>query len=450
MSQGMAKSIFEYLTCKNPDLKHEDRMNCSLSREDSWLAPKRLVPWDEFNFHTMMKMFDESLKTELMRNDRRLDYPAPRISLKTEGTVSGEDTAINILTRWTKPMVATALEAVDDVFHPVFWVPPSLANSPSIATPKSQPEVAQGSEKPRFPPLRKCRARTLTSNSASRSRSRPARPDGAGIHLPDLQNNSMLGSNQQDRIKSSTRLACEIKPGSMWTSEALLSGELVDEDGYWQKNKAKSREAWPLVQVYNYCVKLDTRYGFLITSREILAIRVGPPLETRLLDSSKSSINKTEQELNDLLCYKGVMEYVVVPWGNCRTKGRYENLTINLTLWVLCILAGQDYRPDWNYKTLLEERLINSETWRRKPDMVKSTPEQQGSLSITDDGSDGSDDCTGTNTSEDDDLDNAICHSFGPGSKLPATRSSLKERKRKRETKIFSRTGTKRRRDSDA
>ncbi|KAI8955928.1 hypothetical protein F4801DRAFT_527387 [Xylaria longipes] len=377
MSQGMAKSIFEYLTIKNPDLKHENRMDCSLSREEWWLAPKRLVPWDEFNFQTMMNMFDKRLKTELMRNDRKLDYPAPRISLKAEGTVSGEDTVVNILTRWTKPMVTTALEAVDDVFGPVFWVPPSLADARSIATPELQPEAAQGGGKSKSQPLRKCKARRSISNSASRSGSRPPRPDGAGILLSDLENNSVLQNNQQGGIKSSTRLACEIKPGSMWTSKALLSGELVDEDGYWQENKAKSREASPLVQVYNYCVKLDTRYGFLITSKEILAVRVGPPLESRLLDSSKPSDEMTEKKLNDLLWYQGVMEYAVVPWGNYRTKGRYENLTINLTLWVLCILAGQDYRPDWNYKALLEERLANSEQCRKKPETAGSTRDQR-------------------------------------------------------------------------
>ncbi|KAI1751229.1 hypothetical protein F4782DRAFT_531750 [Xylaria castorea] len=410
MSQGMANSIFEYLTCKNPELKHQNLMDRTLSREEWWLAPKRLVPWDEFNFQTMMKMFGKRLKTELMRNDRKLDYPAPRISLKTEGTMNGEDTVINILTRWTKPMVTTALETVDDVFHPVFWVPPSLAEGPSIASSKAQPEVVQSGEKSKPQPLRKCKG----------------------------------------GIKSSTRLACEIKPGSMWTSKALLSGELVDEDGYWQKNKAKSREASPLVQVYNYCVKLNTRYGFLITSREILAVRVGPPLESRLLDSSEPSNKRTEQKLNELLYYQGVMEYAVVPWGNCRTKERYENLTINLTLWVLCILAGQDYRPDWNYKALLKQQLIIIEEGTKKPEKAKYAPDQRENASSSSSCSNDNEDNTEADVSEGDDQNNAIYHSFGPGIELPGTGGSLRERKRKRETETSTGTITKRRRNSDA
>ncbi|TGJ86635.1 hypothetical protein E0Z10_g2102 [Xylaria hypoxylon] len=362
MSQGMAKSIFEYLTYKNPELKHENRFKCTLSREDWWLTPKRLVPWEEFNFQTMMQMFGERLKTELMRNDRKLDYPAPKISLNAEGTVSGEDTAINILTRWTKPMVTAALEAVDDTFHPVFWVPPSLSRSPPIAAPKPQPEMVQGGEQPRRRSLRNRKGSMPTSDSKSRSRSRPPRPDGAGIHFAGLANSSVSQGNQQDSTTTRSRLACEIKPGSMWTSEALQIGHLVDENGYWLENRSNARDASPLVQVYNYCVNLDTRYGFLITSREILAVRVGPPLESRSPSSSKLSHERTEQKLNEMLYYHGVMEYAIIPWGNYRTKGKYENMTINLSLWVLCILAGQDYRPDWSYKALSEERLIVRDT----------------------------------------------------------------------------------------
>ncbi|KAI0485625.1 hypothetical protein F4859DRAFT_528589 [Xylaria cf. heliscus] len=216
MSHGMASSIFEYLTCKNPDLKYETRMEYSLSREDWWLTPKRLV-----------------------------------------------------LTRWTKPMVTIALEAIDDIFHPVFWAPSSLADAPSIATLKAQPEVERGGE-----------------------------------------------------------------------------------NGYWQKNKTRSREASPC--------------------REIPAVRVGPSLESRVLGPSESSKKGTEQKLSEAIYYQGVTEYAIVPWENYRTKGRYENMKINLTLWLLCILAGQDYRPDWYYEALLEEQLIRSEKYRKKPTRVQS------------------------------------------------------------------------------
>ncbi|KAJ2998143.1 hypothetical protein NUW58_g422 [Xylaria curta] len=446
----MATSIFEYLTCKNPDLKHKDLTKTSLSRDDSWKAPERVIPWEEFNFQTMMEMFDGRLKTELMRNDRELDYPAPKISLRTEGTVSGEDTTINILTRWNKPIVTAALEAVDKAFHPVFWIPPSLAKSSPISKPETQPDAVKESEKSPPQPPRKCKARGSSVHSASRSKSRPPQPDGAGMHVPDHANSATSQHRQQDDTEPINRLACEIKPGSMWTSSPLLDGELVDEHGKWLPKKSKSRAAWPLVQVYNYCVRLGTRYGFLITSREILAVRIGPPLESRSLDSTEPSQNRMGKSLSDLLFYYGVMEYVAVPWSNCRTKGKYENLTINLTLWVLCILAGQDYRPDWNYKTLLEEPLVISEQRGRGGGRTQSTLDRQESEPVSSDASEDSDEETEPNTSEDDNPDDKRYHSFGPGSEFTVTRGRGEMRKRKRETKASIVASTKRRRNPGA
>ena len=56
------------------------------------------------------------------------------------------------------------------------------------------------------------------------------------------------------------------------------------------------------------------------------------------------------------------MEYVCVPWANHRrgnaTTG--SGWTINLVLWYLHILAGNDYKIKWKYRSLIDETLLTS------------------------------------------------------------------------------------------
>ncbi|RYP52972.1 hypothetical protein DL768_001966 [Monosporascus sp. mg162] len=304
MSQGMVSSIFEYLTAKNPDLAHENLMDSTLTRDLRWRSPKQVKPWKEFSFPTIEKIFGGRLEKELMRGERQLDYPAPKINRRREGTVSGEDTMNVILDRWTAPMVTAALEAVDDVFHPVFWVSTSRASHSS--TPLSLSSEVR--ERSQGPPERARKSREKASGSRSRSRSRP-KPDGAGISFTHPSDGLKADETQTSNTKPDNRLACEVKPGSMWTSEKLLHGELVDDDGNWLPQKAKSREASPLVQIYNYCVDLNVRYGFLITSKEILAIRIGAPPEAE--PPRSKTCEDRDKQLRDILFYHGVMEYAV-------------------------------------------------------------------------------------------------------------------------------------------
>jgi hypothetical protein len=54
------------------------------------------------------------------------------------------------------------------------------------------------------------------------------------------------------------------------------------------------------------------------------------------------------------------MEYQVIPWEMHRPTGQegFRELTVNFSLWVLHILAGNAHEVDWNYIPLAKEQII--------------------------------------------------------------------------------------------
>ena len=73
------------------------------------------------------------------------------------------------------------------------------------------------------------------------------------------------------------------------------------------------------------------------------------------------------------------MEYVIVPWKNHRTGNvdEYEDLTVNFSLWVLHILAGNSHDVDWNYPGLVEEILVQHPCLPSVTDEMQAHPEPQ-------------------------------------------------------------------------
>lgn len=73
------------------------------------------------------------------------------------------------------------------------------------------------------------------------------------------------------------------------------------------------------------------------------------------------------------------MEYVVVPWRNHRTGNvdEYEELTVNFSLWILHILAGNSHEVDWRYPGLVEEILVQQPCLPSDTGDMQATPEPQ-------------------------------------------------------------------------
>lgn len=72
-----------------------------------------------------------------------------------------------------------------------------------------------------------------------------------------------------------------------------------------------------------------------------------------------SLLTNISKNLIEQLHDNGVMEYKAISWDNHRSGDNFRDLTINLAVWFLCILAGNDHRPQWEYGPLAEESLAS-------------------------------------------------------------------------------------------
>jgi len=210
--------------------------------------------------------------------------------------------------------------------------------------------------------------KTLCMGAASKF----ARPDGTG--LPDW------GCGHTSREPSSRHNFCpgDIKGSSKWNSNLLYD---VDWENY-QNEPDWINIARPLEQVQHYCTYLGTRYGWILTDRELVVMRVtnstdDEPSSPRQLRSSAgqgragyvahqrvvsntSNLSSAFSAMSvDHSAYSGrsgssagnnlaPLEIVCVPMSASGTKG----LTVNLALFFLALLARGDCAISSSYPPL--------------------------------------------------------------------------------------------------
>src|SRR3569833_1312213 len=356
MPPKAANCIFEYLTNKNPEVVFGFVVEKSLSKSDSWIYPRQLKQWDDFNFNTMEEIFDRELMKECLL-PRALDYPAPAL-LPRELLENSEDATLYILSRWTLPMVSNALESVKSSFHPVVFVPSSRAARGKTTADSDLYEAAA-------PPGGRSRLTRTARQIRPRKRSstRTIRPEGMGDALSELERSFQNPPSSKPELPES-RLAVDIKPGSKWDSSELFNGEILDDNGIWKRSKVWSRCARPIRQIYTYCVYTNARYGCILSCREAFIVRIKARKTSGREDICSTGhhrLDKPEEAgVKQSMTDNGLMEYISIPWSNHRGNGSvedYKDLTVNFALWVLHILAGNGHKIDWDYGPLKDERL---------------------------------------------------------------------------------------------
>lgn len=112
------------------------------------------------------------------------------------------------------------------------------------------------------------------------------------------------------------------------------------------------------------------------------------------------------------------MEYISIPWSNHYQKGvrNYESWTVNLALWFMHILAGNNYQADWKYGFLQDE------------DAAAPTPDESrddSAIDITDE----YEDERGENKEDDGDRENESSDSDESGATVPLELGSAKKRR---------------------
>lgn len=302
MGPRTAKSIFEYLTSKNPEITYKVPTSTSLHSDATWKWPQQLIPWDDFSFESMENVFKGELMREC-RMERELHYPPP--PTVWDNNEAGEDSSVEILSNWTNTILKQALNAVVLSLNPVGRVAGSL-----------------------------CRLKVDGQSGT------PFRPDGGSVTPSDLGETS----------RATLRIPSDVKPASCWESSVFLE-RTVCSDGTVNRKTILKPYAGPVRQIYTYCVEYKARYGFLLTSKEVFLVRVGP---NRTADDESGGEAELKQALKD----RGLMEYKSIPWEAHRAEqsiDEYRELTMNLSLWCLHVLAGSNYEIQWRYGSIEQE-----------------------------------------------------------------------------------------------
>ncbi|KAL8786040.1 MAG: hypothetical protein Q9213_003023 [Squamulea squamosa] len=143
------------------------------------------------------------------------------------------------------------------------------------------------------------------------------RPDWGGVRRPADE------SQPQSREELKTILPGETKLSIKWSSSWIPIDGRTRE---WKKDVAN-----PIGQIYQYCIRANARYGYLITDQELVAVRID--LES-LDDFHKREGGQRKRRLVTL-------RYKSIPWDTTASTN-HETMTINLALWMLHLVAARD------------------------------------------------------------------------------------------------------------
>lgn len=310
-----AESLLDYLTHENPALELRSRKQtppnqtttCLGSNKNSgpgsntdtpsYKQPVHIARWEDFDSSTLNKMYNDILQRRCARRDfSEID----QIFL----TVWNEAGVQNAIYDWTSRRVSEALREAQAHLH----------------------------QNDRIYMAHACFGEDVQSPSKQ-----PYKPDWAGI--------------QADRLRAGTERLQNLLPGDTKISTKFRIKDI-------QPGRVTSRvqvPEWmkPFKQIFTYCCELNTRYGYLITDKALVVVRVGP--------APGADRNKGEAEQTRLA---GYLEYKVISWEGTREHqtgstsfDEGDNLSVNLALWWLHLLAAKENKFQWEYPPLEQEIL---------------------------------------------------------------------------------------------
>jgi hypothetical protein len=250
---------------------------------------------------------EDVFKGELMREcrlARELHYPLPPTVF--DNYEAGEDGGVEVLTKWTNTILNQALNAVVTNLNPVGRVAGSLCDL-------------------------KVKGRRGT----------PCRPDGGSVTPSDLGHSK----------RATLRIPSDVKPPSSWNSLDFIA-QTLEANGSVRHKLIMRPIGAPIRQIYTYCMKFKARYGFLLTTKEVFLVRIRP-------QSTNTEAEQGQDWLEQALKNDGLMKYKSIPWTehrNLEAASEYRQLTMNLSLWCMHVLAGNNHEVKWMYEPLHAEK----------------------------------------------------------------------------------------------
>lgn len=318
------QNLLAYLTQKNPEVDASKAVKGrnTTSVKEAWKEPARIVEWRDFQPQSLFMSFEGRLDNILKT---KLAGPVPGdIPAFPFREVYDEDSLETLLILWTQQIVSNALAIAQDQL-------PTICSYGRVY-------MARGGQ-----------AQFLTAFPKSRKR-RNSFPDWAAVRRAE--------SPESPHTRAANILPGDTKISSKWKSADL---ELGDRATY----NANPDSAKPVLQVYNYCLKANVRYGYIITDHELVVLRI------RTLDEIDAGIGQEtlgeSQESQELYASEGQrrarqsseVELKSIPWNlqNQNPEALTERLTINLALWWLHLMAAARCSIDSSYPSLCDEIL---------------------------------------------------------------------------------------------
>ena len=314
-------TVLSYLMRKNPvvDASQGCKGQNTTSNRQIWKEPFRISQWKDFQPESLKSIYDGSLKRIL---DMSVQFPDSfHIPPFPFCEIHDEDSLESLLILWTQQIVSNALAVTQDNLN-------SLCTSGRIY-------MVRGGQ-----------ARRLESYPKKEKR-RNSFPDWAAV--------KKLATTVDVQDKACNLLPGDTKISSKWKSHGIKFG---DRNAY----KSTPNSARPIIQVFNYCLKANVRYGYIITDQELVVLRI------RASDAgTKQAKSKGIEESQEAYASEGQkkarrsgeVELVSVPWDNHATDPRGDDckLSINLALWWLHILAATECGIESSYPELSGEKL---------------------------------------------------------------------------------------------
>ncbi|KAL8745419.1 MAG: hypothetical protein Q9190_002445 [Brigantiaea leucoxantha] len=302
MSQS-TQSLLDYLRLPNPRLSCKGcrKGSNTASNKASYRAPKEIAIWEDFELSALKAINGGLLKAVLEQHYSFRDHSdVPGFPFRQ---IYDENSLEALLIKWNWSVVSEALfkaQMSNRDFEPkMFMVRGGQATYPE--------SVSQHTDKKRL----------------------SFRPDWAGIQR------HVTSKDQSDNI-----LPGETKLSSKWGGHQIQLGDTKE---------VSVIENWfkPIIQIFTYCIQANARYGYLITDKELVVVRVRPRTDTR--SSQNMKVKSAAERAKD----SGILEFHTIPWTT-NTKGDPNSLTVNLTLWYLHMIAARGTEIKDHYPPLGE------------------------------------------------------------------------------------------------
>ncbi|KAK0744468.1 hypothetical protein B0T21DRAFT_357864 [Apiosordaria backusii] len=371
------KHIRDILSRANPILTDEwdgKSTKNTVSKTGSYdnVDIRSVTKWTDFTFDAIDLAYGDILNTDIRSIAEHTAYKTPDEPSNTPTVIVQENDIDTLGIVWSCSIVRGPLKAAAQTLRPRFTTGQGSRPSSSQG---SRPGSSQSSQQsaPQPPNI------TLAPKKVSWVKKKTNKKDkGSVIMSPDwvVMDRVLCKLYDYDAQKTEKSIVYALGDSKMeqkWQSDWLSLSEADAQNQekprpYNSKVKAGKRSVVeerlrPLEQVATYCRYAETRYAYIVTQKELVALRVSRLPSTAVTNSNGDLIT----------VYHAAVEYRGIPWSAMGTHG----LTVNLAIWALgCMGLNDGHRGIVAPKT--QARLTE---WIQYQDPVKKTAYYQNVIS---------------------------------------------------------------------